>query len=127
VAPLVLPAGSAGARVVAADAGEIVAYARTCRGLDVRPPVDGRGLVLQPLRPARAEPGRDRPVLSAGRGLVTRRGAGLLGVRATAAPAVPPARLALGAADAAIALRRRGAALSALAVVGSGRGAASGA
>src|SRR5690348_740531 len=127
MAPLVLPAGTAGARVVAADAGDIVAHAWARGGLHVRPAVDGRGLVLQPLRPARAEPGRYRPVLSAGRGLVTRRGAGPLGLRATAAPAVPPARLTLAAAHTAIPLRRRGAALSALAIAGSGRRAAAGA
>src|SRR5207344_1643630 len=102
VAALVLPAGTAGARVVAADVSEIVAYAWAGAGLHVRPAVDGGSLILQPLRSARAEAGRDRPVLSAGRTLTggrvlaaRRRGAGPPGVGAATAPGVPPARLAL--------------------------------
>src|SRR5262249_20053338 len=81
-AALVPAAGTAGARVVTADPGEVVAHARARGGLHVRPAVDGRSLVLQLLRPARAEAGRDRPLLSAGspltggRVLAAGRGAG---------------------------------------------------
>jgi hypothetical protein len=63
----------------------------------VRPAVHGRALVLQPLRPALAERGRDRRTLAAagrtlaadGRVLGIARAAGPPGVGA-AGPAVPP-------------------------------------
>ena len=107
VAALVLPARTAGAWVVAADLGEVVAHARAGAGLHVRSAVHGRSGVLQPLRAARGERGRDRRVLTlaAGNVLATRRGAGPPGVgTAAAGPAVTPAGLALGAAGAAIRL-----------------------
>src|SRR5262249_56332954 len=110
VAALVLTAGTAGARVVAADVGKVVADARARAGLHVRPAVDRRSLVLQALRSARGEPGRDRRVLTAGRtlaagrvltagsALAAGRGAGPPGVGA-GGPAIPPGRLALRTAD----------------------------
>ena len=58
VATLELPAGAAGARVVAARAGELVAAGRTPAGLDARAAVFGRCRVAQPLGPAWPEPGR---------------------------------------------------------------------
>src|SRR5207344_2042045 len=129
VAALVLAAGTAGAWVVAADLGEVVAHARAGAGLHVRSAVHGRSGVLQPLRAARGERGRDRRVLTlaAGNVLAPRRGAGPPGVGAAAAgPAVAPAGLALGAAGAAIPPRRGRAALSTAAVTGPGRGVAAG-
>src|SRR5437762_2313411 len=88
VAALVLAARTTGARVVAADLGEVVAHARAGAGLHVRPAVRGRGRVLQPLRAARGESGRDRRALAlaagralaAGSVLAARRGAGPPGV-----------------------------------------------
>src|SRR5580704_1141973 len=108
VAALVLATRTTGARVVAADLGEVVAHARAGAGLHVRPAVHGRGRVLQPLRASRGERGGDRCVLAlaAGSVLAARRGAGPPGVGAAAGPAVAPGLLALGAADAAISLRR---------------------
>src|SRR5712671_5811216 len=108
VAALVLPARTAGARVVAADLGEVVAHARAGAGLHVRPAVHGRRRVLQPLRAARGERGRDRRVLTlAGGSVLAARG----GTR-------PPA---VGAAGAAISPRRGGAALGTSACSGWGR------
>src|SRR6185295_1530898 len=125
VAALVLPARTAGAWVVAADLGEVVAHARAGAGLHVRAAVHGRSGVLQPLRAARGERGRDRRVLTlaAGNVLAACRGTGPPGVgSATAGPAVTPAGLPLGAAGAAISP----AALSAAAVTGPGWGVAAG-
>src|SRR5690348_5064662 len=105
VAALVLATRTTGARIVAADLGEVVAHARAGAGLHVRPAVHGRGRVLQPLRAARGERGRDGRVLTlaAGSVLAGRRGTGPPGVgTAAAGPAVAPAGLALGAAGAAI-------------------------
>src|SRR6059058_825097 len=96
VAALVLPARTAGAWVVAADLGEVVAHARTGAGLHVRSAVHGRSGVLQPLRAARGESGRDRRVLTlaAGNVLAACRGAGPPGVgTAAAGPAVALAGL----------------------------------
>ena len=127
VAALVLPARTAGARVVAAGLGEVVAPARAGAGLHVRPAVDGRGRILQPLRAARGERGRDRcalaggSVLAGGSILAARGRAGPPRVGAAAGPAVA-LRLALAAADAAIAPGRRGTALGTPAVTGRRRG-----
>src|SRR6185369_4595005 len=85
----------------------------------------GRSGILQPLRAARGERGRDRRVLTlaAGNVLAACRGTGPPGVgTATAGPAVTPAGLPLGAAGAAISP----AALSAAAVTGPGWGVAVG-
>src|SRR6185369_12974748 len=125
VTALVLPARTAGARVVAADLGEVVAHTRAGAGLHVRAAVHGRSGVLQPLRAARGERGRDRRVLTlaAGNVLAACRGTGPPGVgTATAGPALTPAGLPLGAAGAAISP----AALSAAAVTGPGWGVAAG-
>jgi hypothetical protein len=65
VAALELAAGAARARIVAPDVREVVVHPRARAGLHVRPAVHGRALVLQPLRPALAEPGRDRRTLTA--------------------------------------------------------------
>src|SRR5580692_10403250 len=123
VAALVLATRTTGARVVAADLGEVVAHARAGAGLHVRPAVHGRGRVLQPLRASRGERGGDRCVLAlaAGSVLATRRGAGPPGVGAAAGSAVAPGLLALGAADAAVAPRCGRTALSTPAGIGLGR------
>src|SRR5580704_19755742 len=73
VAALELAARSARARVVAANPAVLVPAGRAPARLHVRPAVDRRRRVLQPLRAARSQPGRDRGPLT-GRGL---------GVRAT--------------------------------------------
>jgi hypothetical protein len=105
VAALELAAGAAWARIVAPDAREVVVHPRARAGLHVRPAVHGRALVLQPLRPALAEPGRDRRILAAarctlaaarrglaggGRVLSTGPAAGPSGVGTATGPAVSP-------------------------------------
>src|SRR5262249_33618863 len=70
VAALVLPARTAGAWVVAADLGVVVADAWAAAGLHVRSAVHGRSGVLQPLRATRGERGRDRRVLTLAAGSV---------------------------------------------------------
>ena len=97
---LVLAAGTAGARVVAPDAGELFGYARALAVFHVRTAVDGRTRILHFLRTPRGEPGRD------GRALILGRVPGTPGVGAAAGTAVPLARL--GAADPAVPLGRLG-------------------
>jgi hypothetical protein len=86
VAALVLAARSARARVIAADASELITRGRAPAGLDVRPAVDRRRRVLQLLGPARREPGRHGVSLSPGWPGV---GAAALGGLARLAPLVP--------------------------------------
>src|SRR5580704_6691460 len=71
VAALELAPRSARARVVAAHPAVLVPGGRAPARLHVRPAVDRRRRVLQPLRAARCQPGRDRGSL-VGRGLSVR-------------------------------------------------------
>src|SRR5690242_9110267 len=107
VAALELPARAARARVVPSGVREGVVDGGTLAVLHVRPAVDRRGRVLEPLRAARREPGRNR-VARLGRNVLSRRrAAGPPGVCPAAGPSAPPGRLPLGAADAAVPPGRR--------------------
>src|SRR5690242_7704002 len=107
VAALELPARAARARVVPSGVRERVVDGGPLAVLHVRPAVDRRGRVLEPLRAARREPGRNRVVLVVRNVLTRGRTARPPGVRPAAGPSVPPGRLPLGAADAAVPPGRR--------------------